>query len=341
MTEPRDNSKKAILLLGHGSKAKEANETLRKVARAVLLTGGYGHVEPAFLQLERPGISEAVEEMVSKGFKEITVMPYFLYTGLHVTKDIPDELEAVKAKYPDIEIRVTRNLDFHDKLIDITVERIEEIIRDEKTSIPLTQHPIEKASFSVIEGELGETRFTAAQLPVVKRVIHTTADFGFKDILRFSPFAIKAGINAIRKGRNIITDVKMVEAGIMRYRLKPFGVKVFCFSSDADVIRAAASENTTRTAASMRKAAPYMEGALAAIGNAPTALMELLNIIKNNGPRPALVIGVPVGFVGAAESKDALMRSDCEYIASMGRKGGSTVAAAIVNALAIEAAKGV
>lgn len=338
MTEPHDNSKKAILLLGHGSKAKEANETLRKVARAVLQAGGYGHVEPAFLQLERPGINEAVDGIASKGFKEITVMPYFLYTGLHVTKDIPHELEAAKAKYPDLRIRVTRNLDFHDKLIDITVERIEEIIRDEKTSIP-AQHPIEKESFSVIEGELQETRFTSAQLPVVKRVIHTTADFDFKEILRFSPFAIDAGINAIRKGHNIVTDVKMAEAGIMRYRLKPFGVKVFCFSSDADVIRAAASENTTRTAASMRKAVPYMEGALVAIGNAPTALLELLDIIENNGSRPALVIGVPVGFVGAEESKDALMSSGCEYIASMGRKGGSTVAAAIVNALAIEAAK--
>ncbi len=334
------NGKKAILLLGHGSKAAEANDTLREIAGAVSKKGGFGLVVAAFLQLERPGIKEAMEEIVSKGATDITVMPYFLYPGLHVTRDIPDELDAVRAAHPGLRIRVTRNLGFDERLIDLTVERIEESLGAGAEKPPLDIHPIEKESFRLIEEELGETRFTSAELPVVKRVIHTTADFDFKETLRFSPNAINAGVEAIRKGCDIIADVRMVETGIMRYRLKPFGARVHSFSSDADVIRAAALENTTRTAASMRKAARYLEGSIAAIGNAPTALAELLKIIKEKNTRPALIVGVPVGFVGAAEAKEALMASGLEYIAAGGRKGGSTVAAAIVNALAIEAAKG-
>ncbi len=332
------NAKTAILLLGHGSKAKEANETLRNIAGAVAKKGGWGLVQAAFLQIERPGIKEAVDEIASTGATEIIVMPYFLYPGLHVTRDIPEELEAVRADYPGIEMRITRNLGFDERLVDITVERIEETL--DASSPALAIHPIEKESFRILEAEMGETRFTSRELPVVKRVIHTTADFDFKDLLRFSPMAVEAGIDAIRKGSGIITDVRMVESGIMRYRLKPFGASVKCFSSDASVIKAAAHENITRTAAAMRKAAPYLEGSIVAIGNAPTALLELLRIVKEKNIRPALVVGVPVGFVGAAESKDALMASGVEYIATSGRKGGSTVAAAIVNALAIEAAKG-
>ncbi len=331
-------AKTAILLLGHGSRAKEANDTLRNIAEAVSKKGGWTLVKAAFLQIERPGIKEAIDEIVSKGVTEITVMPYFLYPGLHVTRDIPVEIEAVKAGYPALKIRIARNLGFDEKLVDMAVERIEESLGAEK--LPLAIHPIEKESFRLIEEEIRETRFTSTELPVVKRVIHTTADFDFREILRFSPGAVEAGVKAIRNGCGIVTDVKMVETGIMRYRVKPFGSSVRCFSQDAGVIKAASLENITRTAASMRKAAPYLEGSIVAIGNAPTALMELMRIMKEGRVRPALIVGVPVGFVGASESKDALMASDFEYIASSGRKGGSTVAAAIVNALAIEAAKG-
>lgn len=332
----RRNSKKAVLLLGHGSKAKEANETLKEVAKAVEAAGGYGFVLPAFLQLAEPDIQQGVDTMVSKGFKDIIVMPYFLYSGLHVQQDIPAEIEEAKRRHPEIRTTMTRNLGFHNKLIDITIERIDELESRPKVS-PYEQHPIEKESFRMIGEELDESGFSPLELPIVKRVIHSTADFEFKDILCFSPGAIEAGIQAIKDGRNIITDVKMIDSGITRGRLEPFGAKVLCFSSDEDVAREAAANNITKTAASMRKAAKFMEGGIVAIGNAPTALMELLKIIKEGGPRPALIVGVPVGFVGAAESKDELISSGLTYIASKGRKGGSTVAVAIVNALAIEA----
>lgn len=337
------NAKKAILLLGHGSKRAEANDTLREVAASLRVAGGYGYVLAAFLQIERPDLQEGIDVMASKGFDEITVMPYFLYPGLHVTKDLPEELAQSMKKHPGLKVKMAKNIGFHKKLIDITIERIDET--DKETgeapveSSAFVQHPIEKESFRILSGEIDETRFSPFELPVIKRVIHSTADFEFQSLIGFSRGPVEAGIKAVMAGRNIITDVRMIEAGITKERLAPFGVKVLCFSSDEDVARAAKADNTTKTAASMRKAAGFMEGGIVAIGNAPTALMELLRIVREGAAKPALVIGVPVGFVGAAESKEELMRSEVEYITSRGRKGGSTVAVAIVNAIAIEAGK--
>ncbi|MBI5642136.1 MAG: precorrin-8X methylmutase [Deltaproteobacteria bacterium] len=248
-------------------------------------------------------------------------------------------MDAARVKYPDLEFTFTQNLGFHSKLIDITVQRIEEALKEDAPApASFAQHPIEKESFRIIGEEMDSSRFTPLELPIVKRVIHSTADFEFKDIIRFSKGAIDAGMAAIKAGKNIVTDVRMVESGIMKYRLAPYGVKTYCFSSDDDVAEAAERGNITKTAASMRKAAAYMEGGIVAIGNAPTALAELLRIIRDGAPRPALIIGVPVGFVGAKEAKDELIKSGLAFIASEGRKGGSTVAVAIVNALAIEAA---
>jgi len=332
------NSNKAVLVLGHGSKAEEANETLRQVAAAVAERGGYGFVLPAFLQLCPPDIKEAIDTLVEKGFTDITVMPYFLYMGLHVQQDIPAELEEACKRHPGLKISTARCLGFDERMISVAVDRIAATSAEKPAPVsPFAQHPIEKESFRIISEELDEEGFDPVTLPVIKRVIHTTADFGFKDILKFSPGAVEAGIEAIRSGCSIITDVKMVQSGITAARLKPFGITSRCFSSDSDIAARAASLGTTKTAASMRKAALYLEGSIVAIGNAPTALTELLKMIREGGPRPALIVGVPVGFVGAVESKDELIGSGLTFISSAGRKGGSTVAAAIVNALLIEA----
>jgi len=335
-------NEKAILLLGHGSKAPEANETLRKVAASVKEAGGYGAVLPAFLQMANPDFQEGVDELVSQGFNEIILMPYFLYMGLHVTQDLPEEMDKALARYPALTLTFAKNLGYHDKLVDITVERIGAALGRTACAAPaaaLAQHPIERESFRIIGSELDESAIPADRLPVVKRVIHSTADFDFKDILSFSPGAIKAGVDAIRNGRDIITDVRMVEAGITPGRLAGGGSKVRCFVSDADVVAGAKRDNTTRSAAAMKKAASRMAGGIVAIGNAPTALNELLRLIREGAAPPALVVGVPVGFVGAVEAKEELAASGVEYITTRGRKGGSTVAVAIVNALAIEAAK--
>ena len=345
MTKARD--KKAVLLLGHGSKLAEANETLCRIAASIEAGGGYCCVQPAFLQLKEPDFQEAIGMMVSKGFQDIVVMPYFLYPGAHVTKDIPAEMETAAKEHPGLRFTMAGNLGFHNALVDLTRQRIEESLGNGAPRAsspiprPLVQHPIEKESFRIIaEALINEALpFSGHEMPVVRRVIHTTADFEYKDLLRFSSKGVEAGIAALRKGCNIVTDVKMVDAGVSRQYLERFGSKVFCFSSDADVASVARIEDITKTAASMRKAAGFLDGGIAAIGNAPTALVELIRLVKEGKARPALIIGVPVGFVGATEAKDSLMASGCEYIAVAGRKGGSPVAAAIVNALALTASK--
>jgi len=269
-------------------------------------------------------------------------MPYFLYMGLHVTKDLPREIDAAREKHPGVTFSLASNLGFHSGLVDITVERIEELASPAAGSGPsgsARQHPIEAESFRLIEEELAgrELPFAGSELPVLKRVIHTTADFDYVDTLRFSPGAMAAGMGAVSGGSAIVTDVRMVDSGITRGRLRPFGCEVVCSTPEPATSRLASREGTTRTAAAMRRAAPLMKGGIVAVGNAPTALNELLRLVGEGEAEPALVVGVPVGFVGAEEAKESLANSGVEYITVAGRKGGSTVAAAIVNAVIIEA----
>lgn len=204
---------------------------------------------------------------------------------------------------------------------------------------PPTTQPkeIEERSFAIIAEELGPHPFTPAQFSVVQRVIHATADFELGRSLVFHPRAIETGIRAIRAGKPVIADVQMVQAGINKARLARYGGEVRVHIADPDVVEEAKRLNTTRAIAAMRKAARETDGAIFAIGNAPTALLELIRLIEEEGVRPSLVIGVPVGFVSAAESKEALrqLRADVPYITNIGRKGGSPVAVAIVNALAL------
>lgn len=330
----------AVLVLGHGSPVSKANETLREIVRGVKAKGGYAIVQPAFLQFERPDFAEAVDILAGQGVQKIIVHPYFLYMGAHVTKDLPFEIETAKKKYPNLKIILAPHLGYHEKLVDVAVERIEQIqgqgsgVRGQgERFVPVFQHPIEAESFRLIGEQLDESRFDAMKLPIVKRLIHTTADFEYADLVRFGNDAIGAGIAAISKGADIITDVRMIEVGISRERLNKFGGKVRCFVADEDVMLQAKKDNITKTAAAMRKASEFMNGGIVAVGNAPTALRELIKLIRSGQARPALVIGVPVGFVDAEESKEELMQTALPYIATKGKKGGSTVAVAIVNAL--------
>jgi len=333
----------AVLLLGHGSKRGEANDILRETAKALHDLQRFGVVEPAFLQLAEPDFHEALEGLLERGYRDITVMPYFLYCGLHVVKDIPGEMDLARQKYPDLKMRITKNLGFHENLLDIVAQRLTETIGgggiNASAGVVTGQHPIERESFAIIESETDLTGLSPVAREVVKRVIHATADFEFKDILSFGPGAIEAGIQAIQSGRDIITDVRMVESGISKGRLRPFGGNVRCFSADPAVAAEAKKTGATRTATAMRMATGFMDGASVAIGNAPTALMELMRLVNAGEARPALGVGVPVGFVGAEDAKEALMASGLTHISTRGRKGGSSVAVAIVNALIIEAAK--
>ena len=197
---------------------------------------------------------------------------------------------------------------------------------------------IEKRSFEIITEELGDRHLIPGTEPVVKRCIHTSADFDYADNLVFSENAVENALDAIRNGASIVTDTQMGRAGINKNRLARYGGEVFCFMSDEDVAEAAKKNGTTRAAASMDKAAAMWEkdqrGLIFAVGNAPTALVRLYELVKEGKLKPELIIGVPVGFVNVVQSKELILTlDDTPYIVARGRKGGSNIAACICNAL--------
>jgi precorrin-8X/cobalt-precorrin-8 methylmutase len=194
---------------------------------------------------------------------------------------------------------------------------------------------IEDGSFAIIDAEAGPHDFDARQWQIVRRVIHATADFEFKTLVRMSQNAVDRGIAALLRGAPIVCDVKMIIAGLNEERLRAYGCQTHCFISDEDVIAEAKAKNSTRAIEAMRKAQRQglLDGAIVAVGNAPTALIETARLIKEEGAKPALIVGVPVGFVSAAESKEIAMDTPADYIVARGRKGGSTIAVAIIHAL--------
>ena len=192
---------------------------------------------------------------------------------------------------------------------------------------------IEKRSFEIITELLGSRRLDPENEPVIKRVIHTTADFDFADSLVFSPHAVEQGLRALRAGCDIVTDTQMAKAGISKPALEKLGGRVHCFMSDADVAQEAQKRSLTRAAVSMERAAALQKPCIFAVGNAPTALLRLRELIDDGRLAPALVIGVPVGFVNVIESKEQILSASVPHIVARGRKGGSAVAAAICNAL--------
>lgn len=204
-------------------------------------------------------------------------------------------------------------------------------------SYPMDPCAIEAKSFQIIENEprfQEATRDLSPQEKVVlRRVIHSTTDFDFVHNMIFHPNAISAGLSALKKGCGLIVDVEMVRAALNKRKLDALGCGIRCFIKDADVFEQAKIKGITRSVIAMRKAIDYANGSIIVIGNAPTALIEVVNLIKRDLMKPALLIGVPVGFVSAKESKSLLLSMNVPFITSLGSKGGSSVAGSIVNAL--------
>lgn len=332
--------KTAILLLGHGSPRKEANESLERTAAMVKLAGGYDLVKAAFMEFGKPDIQTGAKQCIDEGVERIIFMPYFLYMGAHVSKDLPAEMEEAKKKYPNVKMIMTEPLGEDPKLAEIAVKRISKAVTGQQSSVSRNFPPegIEKESFRIIDEALKGYNLGELEYPVVRRVIHTTTDFEYATSMLFSKGAVEAGIAALKNGCSIVTDVDMVKAGILKSHRNRLGIEVFCHISDEDVIKEAKEKSLTRATISMQKAKEKINGGIVAIGNAPTSLYELIRLAKEEGIRPALVVGMPVGFVGASDSKAALAASDLPYITNKGTKGGSTIAAAAVNALMILAA---
>ena len=192
---------------------------------------------------------------------------------------------------------------------------------------------IENRSFAIIAELLGDTPLDPENAPVIKRVINTTADFDYAQSLVFSPHAVEKGIQALKAGCDIVTDTQMAKAGINKTALGKLGGQVHCFMADEDVAQEAKARGITRAAVCMERAAKLEKPCIFAIGNAPTALIALKELMDGGKLDPALIIGVPVGFVNVVESKELIIGSDVPYIVARGRKGGSNVAAAICNAM--------
>lgn len=193
---------------------------------------------------------------------------------------------------------------------------------------------IEARSMEIIEEFVADRGFSPEEKMVAKRVIHTTGDPDLVQAIRFHPQAVEAGIMALRSGATIYTDVNMLKTGINHKKLAQWGGQVFCAIAEPEVARAAQEWGITRAAAAMRLYGPHLDQAVVAIGNAPTALFEVLNLVRQGICKPALIVGTAVGFVGAAESKQMLVDQDAiPFISLLGTRGGSPIAVSMVNAL--------
>jgi precorrin-8X/cobalt-precorrin-8 methylmutase len=287
-------------------------------------------VAPAFFSITRPDIPDQVLALASRGVRRVILMPYFLYSGQHVAVDIPALLDECRRRCPQVTLELLPTLENDPSLEDLVVERLTPYV-DSSPRLPVEGAAIERRSYEIIDRQLGDWGpADAGARRVIRRVVHATADISFARTLRIHPQAIQRGRDALAAGKPIVCDVKMLQAGMTKVR-----GEILCALDHPEATALARAKGCTRSAAAMELLAPHLEGPIVAIGNAPTALWKIMEMARNGGPRPALVVGLPVGFVGARESKVALWESDLCSITNISPRGGSPVAAAAVNALAM------
>jgi len=340
--------KTGLIIIGHGSKLPHNRENLEKLAEILRKRSKFRTVEISFMVRNKPTIPEAIENLAKKGVSKIVLIPAFIAPGVHTTREIPELIE-LKEKEPFLKERGIE-LVYGEPLG--SDERIAEII-EEKALKALGQKPKEAnvmtdaysiaaskkiidTSMQLIREALGDSidNVPASHMPVIERVVHATADPEFAKLLVISEKAVEAGVAAIKASAKIVTDVKMVKAGINEARLKRFGAEILTYIDDERAVKLAKGESLTRSAAAVRLAVKDgLDGAIVLIGNAPTAAFELADAVKQGLAKPALIVAVPVGYVGAAESKETVSKLPIPYIILKGRKGGSTIAVAVFNAL--------
>jgi precorrin-8X/cobalt-precorrin-8 methylmutase len=345
----------ALVLIGHGSKLAHNRENLVKIAEILREKSQFKTVEISFMVRNTPTIPEAIEKVVKQGVKKIVLVPAFLAAGVHTTQEIP-ELIGMKDEESQLSARGIKlfygepigadecvAVILEEKALKALGEKNAEHQHaafskstDVKGQTPADMHNIYDKSMSLIRPEIKEALAKASpkNIPIIERVVHTTADPEFAKLLIISKDAVDAGVAAIKAGAKIITDVKMVKAGINEARVRRYGGKTLTYIDDPRVIKLAQNESLTRAAASMRIAAEEgLDGAIILIGNAPTAVFELADLIKKGKAKPALIVATPVGYIGAAESKEVVATLPVPLVTNKGRKGGSAVAVAVFNAL--------
>ncbi|MHB9111941.1 MAG: precorrin-8X methylmutase [Thermoleophilia bacterium] len=384
-----------VVVLGHGSRAPAALEVLNWVAER-LAERLRMPVLAASLQLNKPSLEESCRELAAAGARRVVVAPYFLFSGNHMMKDIPEILDQLREELPGTEFVLADALGADDLMVEVLARRalakcgsgvpgegvpesgdaVQETVGAMEESgnaadlfaslfnddcggcAPLAQHPIEAESFEIIDSLLEPEDAEDPGYQVIRRIVHTTGDPSLARAVLLSDGAIVAGVTAISAGSGIYCDVNMAASGIQPTADR-LGLDVICLVAEPAVAELARREGVTRGVAAVRLAARGgsagsdggssarsnggdmspsangggLDGSIAVIGNSPTALFELLRLASEEGVRPSLIVGVPVGFVGAAESKKALIKSDIPHITIPGNRGGSTIAAAVVNAL--------
>ncbi|MDR2203310.1 MAG: sirohydrochlorin nickelochelatase [Nitrososphaerota archaeon] len=337
-----------LILIGHGSKLPYSRENIEKIAEILRNRGNFKTVEIAFIVRDTPTVNEAVDILVERGITKIVLVPAFLAAGIHTTEDIPwlicvKERES-KLKAKGIELVYGEPLGSDGRIAEILEEKAfkalgREVKRDSEVldaySVSAAGKIVDK-SMMLIRQVIGEdlAKLPKDKVSIVERVVHTTADPEFAKLLVISDDAVNAGVGAINAGARVVSDVKMVKAGINEARLKRFGCSICTYMNDERVMDLAKREGLTRSAAAMRLAiSDGLDGAVVLVGNAPTAVFELAEHIRAGKVRPALVVAVPVGFVGAAEAKEVVEGLSVPYVVTRGRKGGSTIAVAVFNAL--------
>jgi precorrin-8X/cobalt-precorrin-8 methylmutase len=340
--------KTGLIIIGHGSKLPHNRENLKKLADILRKRAAFKTVEISFMMRNKPTIPEAIESLAKKGVTKIVLIPAFIAPGVHTTQEIPEMIE-MKEKEPLLKERgITlvygEPLGSDERIAEIIEEKALKALGQEANEAKVmtdayaiaASNKIITTSMSLIRQALGDSleNVPPSHVPVIERVVHTTADPEFAKLLVISEKAVEEGVAAIKAGAKIVTDVKMVKAGINEARVKRFGGKVLSYISDERAIKLAHAQSLTRSAAAMRLAVKGgLDGAVVLIGNAPTAAFELAEAVRKGLAKPALIVAVPVGYVGAAECKETVSGLPTPFVIVKGRKGGSTIAVAVFNAL--------
>jgi len=347
-------NKTCLILIGHGSKLPHNRESLEKLAEILRKRSSFDMVEICFMVRNKPAIPEALEKVVKQGVAKVVLVPTFLAHGVHTKYEIPEILKTKQKelglKAQGIEIIYGEPLGSDERIAEIIEEKALRILGQDTTEVNKVRDAgnlaastnMYKTSMNIIRPLIGDTLEKAPKThaPIIERVVHTTADLEFAKLVVIDKRAVEAGVAAIKAGAKIITDVKMVKAGINETRIKRFGGQIVTYVDDERAIKLAKQESTTRSAAAMRLAIKDgVDNSIIAIGNAPTAAFELAKAVKQGLAKPALIIATPVGYVGAAESKQEITTLPIPFVVVQGPKGGSTLAVAIFNALLAMAEK--
>ena len=329
-----------VIILAHGSRNEcGVSEILNAVSGAVkACLPPEIKVVWAAMQFNHPNLEEATGLLMKQGVKRVVIMPYFLFEGIHPTRDIPSSIRVIRQTNPGVEFILASTLGADGHLIDLIVRRIHEAAPELAPCHSLSvahyaPQDIETRSMAIIEDLLPPLDCSEEERQVIKRIVHATGDPQVASRVRLHTNAVSAGIAAIGEGKTIFTDVRMVAVGINHHLAQEFGCSIRCALDEPNMIKQAQEEGITRAATAIHCLGTRLNGAIIAIGNAPTALLALLGLIDGGDVLPALVVGIPVGFVQARESKAELMKRDIPYITIEGTRGGSATAVATVNAL--------